>query len=94
VSDECLLMIESAHRLETAGVVVLPEAPAGAARFPDSRTISASLRRGGQVLRRIRVTLVWTHFDPGGYRLMCVVQDAEPEELEVGSEIWIEDEEA
>lgn len=66
----------------------MPEVPARHAMFPSSRTMAAELRRPDGSRLAATATLQWTHFDPGGYRLMCVLLDLSPEQVPVGTEIW------
>ena len=83
-----LLTVERAFALETTGVVVVPDAPAAAATFPSSRMAAGELRYPNGRARSIELTLQWTHFDEGGYRLMCIILDAPLAEVVAGCEVW------
>lgn len=38
--------------------------------------------------------LFWAHFNPGGYRLNCVFPNATKEQVPIGTEIWLLEEDA
>ena len=89
-AGERLLVVEATFALATTGTAVLPEVHARHATFPSSRTFAAELRRPDGSRQRVTATLQWTHFDQGGYRLLCVLVAVGKDDVPVGTEIWVD----
>ena len=95
--SKLLLTVEDSFLLTRIGLIVLPDVPfeiIGDKKIKSGQPISVRLVHKDGSEEETEAALFWAHFNPGGYRLNCVFPNATKEQVPIGTEIWLLEEDA
>ncbi len=92
-----LVTVEETFTIPGRFLVVLPSVSpdfSGGKRIKGYQTISVRLVHKDGTEEKTEAALCWEHINPIGIRLMCIFPSATKEEVPIGTQIWLLNEDA
>ena len=90
--DEPLLIVEDRFYISGQGTVIepspLPEVVGADNRVGMVHTAQVRLVRPDQTEETVQANFSWAHFNPGGYRFICLLPGVKKEQVPSGTQVW------
>jgi hypothetical protein len=90
--DKLLLVVEDSFQLSGRGAVTVPfVSPEVLGTNKSGHKQQVKLVRPDGAEEIVEATFYWEHFNPGGFRFTCFIEQGRVEQIPPNTEIWLLD---
>jgi|SRR6185436_12491550 len=88
--DNLLFVVEDSFQIVGRGLALMPNLPIDS--IPNQKLgslLQIRLERPGGITEVAKAVIHLEHFNPGGYKLICYIQDTALDAISPGTKVWL-----